>query len=53
VFYAESRHNQLREVMRAAGLREMRYQFDFEGTKVLVNLMNGTFHGNGSGAWHA
>jgi D-glycero-alpha-D-manno-heptose-7-phosphate kinase len=52
VFYAESRHNQLREALRAAGLREMRYQFDFEGTKVLVNLMNGTFHGNGSGAWH-
>lgn len=53
VFYTESRHNQLREAMRAAGLREMRYQFDFEGTKVLLNLMDGTFHGNGDTPWHA
>jgi len=53
VFYIESRHNQLREAMRAAGLREMRYQFDFEGTKVLVNLMDGTFHGNGDAPWPA
>ena len=52
VFYTESRHNQLREALRAAGLREMRYQFDFEGTKVLVNLMDGTFHGNGDNPWH-
>lgn len=43
LFYTESRHSQLREAMRAAGLREMRYRFDFEGTKVLVNLMDGTF----------
>lgn len=43
LFYTESRHTQLREAMRAAGLREMRYRFDFEGTKVLVNLMDGIF----------
>ncbi len=53
VFYTERRHKQLREAMRAAGLREMRYQLDFEGTKVLVNLMDGTFHGNGTRAWQA
>lgn len=53
VFYTESRHQQLREALRAAGLREMRYRFDFEGTKVLVNLMDGTFRGNGNLAWRA
>lgn len=42
VFYVENRHEQLRRVLGAAGLREMRYRFDFEGTKVLVNLMDGT-----------
>jgi len=52
IFYTESRYNQLREALRAAGLREMRYQFDFDGTKVLVNLMDGTFHGNGDTPWH-
>lgn len=29
--------------MRAAGLREMRYGFDFEGSKVLVNFLDGGF----------
>jgi D-glycero-alpha-D-manno-heptose-7-phosphate kinase len=53
VFYTESRHSRLREVLRAAGLREMRYHFDFEGTKVLVNLMDGTLPGNGDAPWHA
>lgn len=42
VFYAENRHSQLRRTLQAVGLREMRYRFDFEGTKVLVNLMDGT-----------
>jgi uncharacterized protein YbjT (DUF2867 family) len=28
----------LREALTAAGLREMRYGFDLEGAKVLVNL---------------
>jgi len=55
VFYTERDHQKLRNSLRAAGLREMRYRFDFEGTKALVNLMDGTFHGNGerSMAWHA
>lgn len=42
LFYLESGYTKLREAMRAAGLREMRYRFDFEGTKVLVNFMDGT-----------
>lgn len=36
MFYAEDKA-QLRSAMRDAGLREVRFHFDFEGTKVLVN----------------
>jgi D-glycero-alpha-D-manno-heptose-7-phosphate kinase len=36
LFYAE-RHRQLREAMSKAGLQELRFRFDFEGTKVLVS----------------
>ncbi len=43
LFYTERRHQQLREAMRTAGLREMRYGFDFEGSKVLVNFLDGGF----------
>ena len=55
VFYTESKHQQLREVLRAAGLREMRYRFDFEGSKVVANLSNGAGYSNGNGdhAWRA
>jgi len=41
-FYVEENHTKFRETMKALGLREMRYRFDFEGTKVLVNFMDGT-----------
>lgn len=41
VFYAEKNHNRLRKSMEDAGLREMRYRFDFDGTKVMANLMDG------------
>ena len=41
LFYIEEMHTKLREVMNSLGLREMRYRFDFEGTKILVNLMDG------------
>jgi D-glycero-alpha-D-manno-heptose-7-phosphate kinase len=41
LFYVEKYHSKLREVMKKANLREMRYRFDFEGTKVLVNFMDG------------
>ena len=36
LFYAKDR-NQLRHVMNAAGLEEVRFGFDFEGTKVLFS----------------
>ena len=35
MFYAEDR-NQLRHAMAKAGLEEMRFRFDFEGTKVIL-----------------
>ena len=36
LFYAE-RHRQLRDAMQKAGLQELRFRFDFEGTKVLFS----------------
>jgi D-glycero-alpha-D-manno-heptose-7-phosphate kinase len=38
LFYVEKNHTKFRETMKKIGLKEMRYRFDFEGTKVLVNL---------------
>ena len=35
MFYAED-HMRLRHVMTEAGLKEIRFRFDFEGSKVLV-----------------
>jgi len=43
VFYTETGHTRLRRALQTAGLREMRYRFEFEGTKVMVNLRDGTF----------
>jgi D-glycero-alpha-D-manno-heptose-7-phosphate kinase len=40
MFYCEEHRNRLRKAMAEEGLREMRYRFDFEGTKVLINLYN-------------
>jgi D-glycero-alpha-D-manno-heptose-7-phosphate kinase len=40
VFYVEQNHTKFRKVMTQLGLREMRYRFAFEGTKVLVNFMD-------------
>ena len=37
-FYVPGDQKRLRAAMTEAGLREMRYRFDFEGSKVLVNL---------------
>jgi D-glycero-alpha-D-manno-heptose-7-phosphate kinase len=42
IFYIEEKQSKFREEMKKLGLREMRYRFDFEGTKVLVNFMDGT-----------
>ncbi len=41
LFYVEEKHGRFREKMKELGLREMRYRFDFKGTKVLVNFMDG------------
>jgi D-glycero-alpha-D-manno-heptose-7-phosphate kinase len=41
IFYVEENHGRFREAMKQLGLREMRYRFDLEGTKVLVNLTDG------------
>ena len=38
VLYTNNRHHQLRRAMVAEGLRELRYRFDNDGTKCLVNL---------------
>jgi len=38
--YCEEGHSRLRTAMKAEGLRELRYDFDFEGTKILANFMN-------------
>ncbi|MDI7259767.1 MAG: galactokinase [Thermodesulfobacteriota bacterium] len=40
MFYCEEHRNRLRKAMAEEGLREMRYRFDFEGSKVLINLFN-------------
>jgi len=40
LFYVEENHTKFRETIKKLGLREIRYRFDFEGTKVLVNLMD-------------
>lgn len=41
VFYVPKGHKQLRSALHAEGLREMRYRFDLEGSKVLVNFADG------------
>ena len=38
--YCEDKQIQLRSAMAKAGLRELNYNFDFEGTKVLGNFMS-------------
>jgi len=46
LFYCEENHNKLREAMKTVGLKEMRFDFDYEGTKVIVNFMDYTLAGN-------
>jgi D-glycero-alpha-D-manno-heptose-7-phosphate kinase len=41
VFYVEEKHARFRKAMEELGLREMRYRFDFEGTKIMMNLIDG------------
>ena len=37
MFYAEEDKSKLRHAMREAGLKEVRFRFDFEGTKQVVS----------------
>jgi D-glycero-alpha-D-manno-heptose-7-phosphate kinase len=37
-FYAENGKERLRNVMAKEGLKEVRFRFDFEGSKILLNL---------------
>lgn len=37
-FYVNKNHQNFRKAMKEMGLREMRYRFDFEGSKVLVDF---------------
>ena len=44
-FYCEDKQAQLRSAMEGMNLRELRYDFDFEGTKVLGNFLNYSSNG--------
>ena len=37
MFYAEEDKSKLRHAMRQAGLKEVRFRFDFEGTKLVIS----------------
>jgi D-glycero-alpha-D-manno-heptose-7-phosphate kinase len=41
LFYAEEGKKQLRAAMEAEGLREMRFRFDLEGSKIVADLLSG------------
>jgi D-glycero-alpha-D-manno-heptose-7-phosphate kinase len=41
LFYAEEGKKELRRAMQAEGLREMRFRIDFEGSKILMDLLSG------------
>jgi D-glycero-alpha-D-manno-heptose-7-phosphate kinase len=41
LFYVEGDHHRFIEKMECLGLKPLRYRFDFEGTKVLINLRDG------------
>jgi D-glycero-alpha-D-manno-heptose-7-phosphate kinase len=41
LFYAEDGKKQLRKAMEQEGLREMRFRFDLEGSKVLMDFLSG------------
>ncbi len=43
VFYVEEKHRRFKDKMQELGLRPMRYRFDFEGSKVLVNFRDSSF----------
>jgi D-glycero-alpha-D-manno-heptose-7-phosphate kinase len=41
LFYCEEGHKSLRAAMAGMGLREMRYRFEFEGTKIIADFGGG------------
>lgn len=43
LFYVENKQGKFINKMQELGLRLMKYRFDFEGTKILVNLRDSTF----------
>ena len=38
MFYATERHEVLTRAMKEKGLKPMKFRFDFEGAKILVNM---------------
>ncbi len=40
MFYCEEKRLQLRDAMRKAGLRELNFRFDFEGSKVIFDVVS-------------
>jgi D-glycero-alpha-D-manno-heptose-7-phosphate kinase len=40
MLYCEENKSRLREVMRCAGLRELKFRFDFEGSKVVFDVVS-------------
>lgn len=48
VFYTNNRHHQLRRAMAGQGLRELRYRFDMEGSRVMVNLSDSRIRYDGN-----
>jgi len=40
MFYCEEKKPQVRDAMRKAGLRELNFRFDFEGSKVIFDAVS-------------
>jgi uncharacterized protein YajQ (UPF0234 family) len=40
MLYCEEKKAQVREAMRKAGLRELNFRFDFEGSKVVFDVVS-------------
>jgi hypothetical protein len=40
MLYCEENKSRLREAMRCAGLRELKFRFDFEGSKVVFDVVS-------------
>ena len=40
MLYCEEHKTRLREAMRGAGLRELKFRFDFEGSKVVFDVVS-------------